>query len=375
MTLTDSSIREGDGPALLITDQSGAIISANAPASVLFATTEKELSGKAIGTILNAIAPGDMLHNLDVAHVPGTLLLSGELANYILSVTEITLHREVLFAVILFTVESPAATLPMTGTRSADMLAQKYATPEQGKAEVHTPEQEFTRLKNRFIALASHEFRSPLSSIQLSVALIERYYDRLERDKLFSHLGKIRAAIAEMTDILEEFLSQERVDAGTIAVHPEEIDVPDLCHEVLREMRLQAIPGQRLVFSQQGSFRRFHIDGNILRECLKNLLSNAIKYSGENGSIRLSAEINENGCKIILADDGLGIPAEDQQHIFEPFFRAGNVIGRQGTGLGLSLVRRYCALMNGNVSFDSREHRGTVFTLWFPSRSFPAVPG
>jgi signal transduction histidine kinase len=109
------------------------------------------------------------------------------------------------------------------------------------------------------------------------------------------------------------------------------------------------------------------LDKNLLRHCLANLLSNAIKYSGDHGLIELNSAVTETGCSINISDNGIGIPAADQAQLFDAFFRATNTAGIQGTGLGLNIVKRYANLMQGTVSFESREKYGTTFTLSFPA--------
>lgn len=364
-------------PAILITDRNGRILFADPLSYELFADTGRMLPGQDFRLLISG-----GLADLELgvmATMPGLTVLpvTRRHLSCQLMITEMGAEPDVFFVVQVYAAMHSVSSETKDGAR-ADLLAQVVATLEQAKDEVQTSrlrEKEVSRLKTRFISLASHEFRSPLSAIQLSVALIERYYERLERDKVFFHLRKIRMAIGDLTGILEDLLSLERIDAGKLETHIEAIDLPVFCRELLLEMQLQTKQGQQLVFAHQGTCDHFQLDRKVLRHCLINLLSNAIKYSAENSLIRLSIRVSNESCDFNLADEGLGIPAEDQQHIFEPFFRAGNVIDQQGTGLGLSIVRRYCELMNGKVSFESRENQGTVFTLWFPASCRPATHG
>lgn len=364
-------------PAVLITDRDGRIKSADTIACKLFAGSGTTLTGQDFRRL-----PYAGLADLELsalAALPQSTVLPLACPNlpFDLMVSEIRMEPESFFVIFIYPSSDAEPDIAAGGERT-DLLTQAVATLEQAKDEVQTSllrEIEVSRLKTRFISLASHEFRSPLSSIQLSAALIERYYDRLNRDKVFYHLNKIRLAIGDLTGILEDFLSLERIDTGKLDLHLEKIDVPSFCRELLLEMELQARADQRLVFEHQGGDPYFWLDRKLIRHCLVNLLSNAIKYSGENGVITLSSFISEAGCRIVLADDGLGIPAEDQPHIFESFFRASNVIDKQGTGLGLSIVQRYCGLMSGTVTFKSQEHQGSTFTLWVPVTSPPAFPG
>ncbi|MEO3402915.1 PAS domain-containing sensor histidine kinase [Mucilaginibacter sp. CAU 1740] len=250
-------------------------------------------------------------------------------------------------------------------------LASAVDALQQAKAEMQLSldkEKEVNQLKTRFVSLASHEFRTPLSSIQLSAALVERYYDRLDRDQVFRHLHKIRLAVGALTEILEDFLCLEKMNSGSIAPVYEQVDLPLFCRGLVSEMKLQAKPGQEMVYDHEGEQTCLVTDKKLLRHCLLNLLSNAIKYSPENLPVRLTTRFSGPHCEIDIADQGLGIPLADQAGLFEPFFRAHNVMDIQGTGLGLSIVRRYTELMNGSIRFQSEEHRGTLFTLSFPVR-------
>lgn len=250
-------------------------------------------------------------------------------------------------------------------------LAQVVSTLQQAKDEMQLSldrEKAVGQLKTRFIALASHEFRTPLSSIQLSAALIERYFDKQDREQVFRHLNKIRLRVDDLTGILEDLLCLERMNGGSIVPHYEVIDLPLFCRELAVEMQVLVKPGQQIRYQHHSDQLEVKLDKKLLRNCLMNLLSNAIKYSSENAGIDLETEVAESGCDIRITDQGIGIPAADQGNLFEPFFRAQNVTALQGTGLGLNIVKRYAELMQGSISFESQVQQGSVFTLNFPVR-------
>jgi len=246
-------------------------------------------------------------------------------------------------------------------------------TLEQAKDEVYNSllkEKEVNQLKIQFVSVASHEFRTPLSSIQLSASLIEQYHDKLNREKVLYHLNKIKSSVNYITAILNDFLSVERIESGKLQPELKEVDLKKLMDETVMQMSLQAKPGQKISYVQNGLTDKVTLDDNLLKHCIFNLMSNAIKYSGEDGVIEVITSKNEDHCSITVKDNGIGIPAADQVHLFEPFFRAGNIGTIQGTGLGLNIVKRYVDLMQGQIYFSSNGH-GTTFEIVLPNA--PAI--
>ncbi len=250
-------------------------------------------------------------------------------------------------------------------TESLENIVQEL---EQAKDEVSQSllkEQEINQMKTRFVSMASHEFRTPLSSIQLSASLIEHYYDKIDKLKIFGHLAKIKSAVGSLTDILNDFLSVERIESGKVVPSAGEFDIKALCDDIIEGIKLQAKPNQRIKYIHKGSVKVIS-DNAMLQHCIINLLSNAVKYSGEEALITLTTVRTAQKLNIRVTDNGIGIPADEQQHLFEPFFRASNVSDVSGTGLGLNIVKRYTELMNGTVTVKSIPKKGTAFILEFP---------
>lgn len=226
-------------------------------------------------------------------------------------------------------------------------------------------EQQLGQLKSRLVSMASHEFRSPLSQIQLSASLIERYYQRLDQDKILAHLQKIRLAVNDMTDTLNDFLSLERIEAGTFQPELRTFDLVNFGEEVCAQMRLIA-GDHELLYQHSGRERLIHSDRNLLKHCLVNLLANAFKYSVLPGKVLLRTEVGPEGYVISVSDRGIGIPQEEQKKLFEPFFRATNAGSVSGTGLGLHIVNTYVHQLGGQIRVRSRENKGSTFSLSFP---------
>lgn len=239
---------------------------------------------------------------------------------------------------------------------------------EKTKSEVSQSlekEKELNQLKSRFVSMASHEFRTPLSAVQLSASLIEKYAEMPDLPNVLKHTGRIKSSVQLLTSILNDFLSLERLEAGKVLAKNEPINLVELGEEITEEMQLICKANQHIVYQHTGSEGTFVLDANLLKNSIINLISNAIKYSGENTFIEFNTEISGDTCHIVVKDDGIGIPEEDQKNLFEPFFRAHNTGNIPGTGLGLNIVRRYVSLMGGAVTCQSAQDKGTVFTLAF----------
>lgn len=229
-------------------------------------------------------------------------------------------------------------------------------------------EKELGQMKSRFVSMASHEFRTPLSAVKLSASLIAKYAEPYQNQQIDKHIDKIKNSVNDLTAILGDFLSLEKLESGKVNVSMSEFDLFDFSSEMALEMQLLAKPGQQIIYGHEGSASTVLLDPQLLKNCLHNLLSNAIKYSGEHTVINFDTGINATECRICVEDQGIGIPEADQQHLFSAFFRAGNTGDIQGTGLGLNIVARYAGLMGGTVGFESKPGCGTTFTLIFPLR-------
>ncbi|MEO5599355.1 MAG: PAS domain-containing sensor histidine kinase [Cyclobacteriaceae bacterium] len=229
-------------------------------------------------------------------------------------------------------------------------------------------ERELNDLKSKFVSIASHEFRTPLSTVLSSASLIDQYNKRGETDKVTKHVLRIKSSVNNLTSILNDFLSLGKLEEGKIDVIKESILVEEFLNEVYEEIISTLKTGQKLQgFCADGQTEVF-TDVRILRNILFNLISNATKYSDEGKVIRIECKPEDNGMVFRICDEGIGIPKEDQKHMFDRFFRASNAGNVQGTGLGLNIVKRYVDLLGGRISFTSEYGKGSIFTLWIPIR-------
>lgn len=239
---------------------------------------------------------------------------------------------------------------------------------EKAKADVSTSlekEKELNQLKSRFVSMASHEFRTPLSSVQLSASLIERYIEKPDFQAVVKHVDRIKGSVQLLNNILNDFLSLEKLETGVVVVNKQFINLVHLGEEISGEMQLICKKNQHIVYQHTGEEGEFYLDTHLLKNSIINLISNAIKYSGEDTFIEFSTEINGDTCTVVVKDNGIGIPVEDQKNLFEPFFRAHNTGNIPGTGLGLNIVKRYIGLMDGQLEYRSAINEGALFKMIF----------
>lgn len=227
-------------------------------------------------------------------------------------------------------------------------------------------EKELNDMKSRFVAMASHEFRTPLSAILSSLTLAESYTKTDQEDKRLRHINRIRASVKNLTVILDEFLSLDKVEQGKVEIEKETFDLYDFAEDITEEVSGMLKEAQHIRFNYNGT----HIineDKKILRNILLNLLSNAIKYSADKQTIYFDIDANSLTRKVIIKvrDEGIGIPEEEQNNLFNKFYRAKNATNIQGTGLGLTIVKQYVELLRGHISFISKPNRGTTFIIEF----------
>ncbi len=229
-------------------------------------------------------------------------------------------------------------------------------------------EKELNALKSRFVSMASHEFRTPLSTIMGSADLIARYSESGDHEKVVRHVQRIRGKVHDLTAILNDFLSFERIGQGDISAQPEELDIIHLCIGLVEELRGNAKAGQALEYEHLSEDRTIVLDRNMLLNSITNLVTNAMKYSPENKPVTLRTALEDDILEVTVIDRGIGIPKKDQEHLFEPFYRAQNVLTIQGTGLGLHLVKRYLDQMRGEISYSSNPGEGSTFRMRIPGK-------
>lgn len=368
---------------LVVVDAKGAILMHNPRLNAMFGYDEGELVGASVEVLLpDAVRKRHVDHRDAYDKKPvqrsmgmgmdlwgkrkdGTVLpvevslnhFEVDGARYVMGlVTDITLRR------------AAEDELKRSNQELEDRVDQRTAElreAEHNVREALETEKELHALKSRFVAMASHEFRTPLSTIMSSVDLIGRYTETTEDEKVAKHVTRIKGKVREMTAMLNEFLSLERIEQGQVVCTPVELDIVHLCIEMIEELRTLAKSGQAIDYDHEGGERSATLDRQMLSNVISNLVTNAVKYSPEGKQVELRTSIAGGRLTITVKDEGMGIPAEDQQHLFERFFRGSNATTIQGTGLGLNIVKRYLELMNGTIRFESAPGN-TVFTVELP---------
>ncbi|WP_336833256.1 PAS domain-containing sensor histidine kinase [Sphingobacterium siyangense] len=376
---------------IITIDNRGNVESINPAALELFGYQAEEVIGHNISMLMPEPDRGNhdgYLHNyqttghkkiIGIGREVMGLKKNGETFPFRLAVSEVWLKDKNIFTGFIHDLSREKAAEDMLKQHATELehkvsertrdLISLVSELEKAKAEVSKSlekEIELNQLKSRFVSMASHEFRTPLSSVQLSASLIEKYSERPDdKANIIKHTNKIKSAVQLLTSILNDFLSLEKLEAGIVVMNKQYINLVELAEEITEEMQLICKKNQHIVYQHTGEIGHFTLDPNLLKNALVNLISNAIKYSGEDTLIEFTTCIDDEGCFISVKDNGIGIPEEDQVHLFEPFFRAHNTGNIPGTGLGLNIVKRYIELMAGQMEFESEVHKGTSFRVSF----------
>ena len=253
------------------------------------------------------------------------------------------------------------------------MLREALSELEKSKEELSVAferEKELNELKSRFVTVASHEFRTPLSTILSSAYLLDKYNEAQGDPKTKKHINRIQGAVEGMKNILEDFLSLGKMEEGLVQKNIELItaeSLADIITELMHSMEGLLRQGQHITFDNRVTEQVF-VDINLLKNILINLVSNAMKFSNENGKITIQAALEDSKLNISVKDNGIGIPEDDQQHLYERFFRAKNASNIQGTGLGLHIVGKYLELLQGGMTMQSTLNVGTTFSFYIPQQ-------
>ncbi|GAA5222395.1 PAS domain-containing sensor histidine kinase [Membranihabitans marinus] len=242
----------------------------------------------------------------------------------------------------------------------------KLEEKEKTLAKALDNERELNELKSRFVSMASHEFRTPLSTILSSASLISKYQTAENQTNRLKHVDRIKSAVNNLTGILNDFLSLSKLEEGKQELKFTVFNLTDVCSTLVNELESILKKGQYFEINIADESVSIYSDRHIIRNILFNLMSNAIKYSPENSPIICNIDYGVDSVSIEVADKGMGIPVQDQQYIFHRFFRASNVENIQGTGLGLHIVEHYINMLKGEISFTSEEYCGCTFTMKIP---------
>ena len=236
---------------------------------------------------------------------------------------------------------------------------------QQELSEALVKERQLNEIKSRFVSMASHEFRTPLSTVLSSTILLSKYTQTEQQDKRDRHIGKITASVKHLNDLLEDFLSLGKLDEGKVGATVAEMNLKELVSETVEEMQGLAKEGQQIIYDHSGP-EIIISDKKMLKNILINLVSNAIKFSGPGSFVTVLSKIDQSNATVSVRDQGIGVSEEDLKHMFSSFFRGKNAQNIQGTGLGLHIVKRYLDLLNGEIRMESEINKGTTVTISLP---------
>lgn len=289
-----------------------------------------------------------------------------------LAVSEVKLDDRTIYTGILHDVSAFRKAKEEVEKLNADLenkVKERTAALRQREVELKLAlgkERELNELKSRFLSMASHEFKTPLSTVLSSAELIELYVEPEQQPKRERHINRIKDAVNQLTEVLDDFLSLSQLEQGRVICKPKLIDVRALISTSVESSEGQFKEGQEVVLELSDEPRTLMTDPKLLRHVLINLISNAAKYSSPGMPVTIRSAGTKDYCSITILDQGIGIPEEDQPHLFDRFFRARNVENVKGTGLGLNIVNHYVSLMGGRIEFTSKLGEGSSFTVHLP---------
>lgn len=396
--------------AIIIANKEGKIIKANPSSEILFGYGKDELLGKTVEDLIPDRFMSKHHHHRDTYHANPHPRAMGKgrdlfakrkdgsefyaeisLSHYkkdnesfviafIIDVTERKLVEE--------RIKRINAELEMKVDERTRILKETMMELEASKEELETAlekQKELNDMKSRFVTMASHEFRTPLSTILSSVSLIGKYKQEEDQDKRQKHVERIKSAVTNMTLILNDFLSAGKLEEGKITNNPVPSNIVGIVKEIAAELSNLLKANQKIHYNHVGE-EEIVIDRQFFRNIIINLLSNAIKFSPENSQIDIDTKVSETRSKkatstsdivintkvtpkqleITVKDSGIGIPEDEKKNLFERFFRAKNASNIQGTGLGLNIVSKYVEELKGDIRFESELNVGTTFYITIP---------
>lgn len=297
--------------------------------------------------------------------------VKGEIKEQLLSVFEgksvdfeITTEGKI-YMIYAVGLHSPNSTVDQILMVSQNVTGPKMA--EENMLRALDKERYLNELKSRFVSIASHEFRTPLTTTLNSLNLLSKYNgtsDKSEQQE--RHINRIKMSVAHLTNTLNDFLSLEKLADGKIEIHCTHFNLKKFVEEAIEDLGGLLKPNQQIIHRTHKGDNEVYLDKMMLKNIFNNLLSNSVKYSPEGSEIIIDTIIKGDLLTVHVTDQGIGIPKEEQKHLFERFFRAKNALEIQGTGLGLNIIKKYTEMVNGDVSFKSTEGEGTIFTVKLP---------
>jgi PAS domain S-box-containing protein len=399
-----TSLFENSTEGIILTGREGKIVLANPSAERMFGYTSSELIGQPIEVLIpdqyrphhhklregfyedpsnRAMGHGRDLYGKrkDASNIPVEVSLSHYRKNnelfVIVFIVDITqrkiieqnmIEQQYQLEKITAQIRKLNAELEVKVEERTMILKEALQRLEQSQKELSDAldkEKQLNEIKSRFVSMASHEFRTPLSTVLSSASLLEKYKTTEEQDKRTRHIDKIKNSVRHLNDILEDFLSLGKLDEGKVNTAISDFDLKEFVHDTVEEMKGLVKKDQQLAIDYKGDLL-IHSDKKLLKNIIFNLLTNAIKFSKETSPVSIRINVSDRRAVISVIDEGIGIGKEDQDHLFTSFFRGVNAANIAGTGLGLHIVKRYTDLLKGNVHLQSELNKGTTVTVDIP---------
>ncbi len=267
-----------------------------------------------------------------------------------------------LFAVgLLFWVKS----------RSKDLNAgEPWSAPdnELGYDESGKPKRppEVISLSNRIFSILSHEIRTPVTAIASSAQVLKQGDEKLSDERRLIHFRNIQIAIDRIQGLIEGVTLVTQSEQGKLPFDPQPLDLKTFCQSTIEQLEAYRETNRIVLQFDDHLVNPLNLDENLLRHMLYNLLSNALKYSGEDAKVEFSVDLRGEFLELTVSDKGIGIPVNDHGHLFESFYRASNVSGVPGTGLGLNIAKRAVEAHLGTITYESKEGVGSAFMICLP---------
>lgn len=353
------SLVEAAPTAIIISNTQGEITLVNHEAEALFGYNRDEL----IGSSIDQLVP----HEIREAH-------AGKRHQYVSAPTDRRLdHQGELtalrkdgssFATEIALSYVPHPDMPVVMSFIRDITERKRW--EEVLIKSLEREKELNELKSRFVSMASHEFRTPLTAILSSSEILLHFRERLDEEKINRKLNIISLEVKHLTNIIDDVLDLGRMQSGRSEFRPEMTDLDLICRDLIDEFQARLDLKQNIAYSCQQAPMMATVDKRLMRQVIMNLVSNAIKYSPEGKSIYVTLEQTPDTIIMKVRDEGIGIPADDLTHLFEPFHRASNVHRISGTGLGLSITKQAVEMHDGTIEVETQENVGSTFIVQIP---------
>ncbi|OUL27919.1 hybrid sensor histidine kinase/response regulator [Nostoc sp. RF31YmG] len=249
-------------------------------------------------------------------------------------------------------------------------ILNKLRESEERSRQALAKEQELNELKSNFVAMVSHEFRTPMTTIRTAIEILEHNNDKLTDERRAKYFVRIQKAINQTLELLDEILFLSRTEASKLELYPQPLNLNNFCSELTEIFQISTGSQHNIIFTSQGECITAVMDEELLNCIFTNLLSNAIKYSPQQSNILFDLTCQDDIATFQVQDQGRGIPLKDQPHLFQTFYRASNVGTTQGTGLGLAIVKKCVDLHGGQIKIESHQDIGTTVTVTLPLYSF-----